>query len=159
MFAKSERSRQPSSTSRDTSTLVAVRRILGLAMVVGFLGTGIELLLLGHTEDTWQLVPLILIGVGLVVLVWHAIAAGKGTVRALQATMVLFVVSGGVGTWLHYSGNMEFELEMYPTLEGTKLFAEAMTGATPALAPGTMIGLGLVGLAYAFRNPHLGQAT
>ena len=159
MFAQSEHIRQPSSTSRDTSTLVAVRRILAVALVVGLLGTGTELLLLGHTEDAWQLVPLILIGVGLVVLVRHAIAAGKTTVRALQATMILFVVSGAVGTWLHYAGNMEFELEMYPTLEGTKLFGEAMTGATPALAPGTMIGLGMVGLAYAFRHPRLGQAT
>ena len=77
MFSSTERIRHPQSTSPDTSTLVAVRRILGLGMVVGFLGTGIELLLLGHTEDTWQLVPLILIGVGLVVLVWHAIAAGR----------------------------------------------------------------------------------
>ncbi len=159
MFAQSEHIRQPSSTSRDTSTLAAVRKILILALAVGILGTGTELLLLGHTEDTWQLVPLILFGGGIIVLMWHAFAAGKGTVRALQATMVLFVVSGAVGTWLHYSGNMEFELEMYPTLEGTKLFAEAMTGATPALAPGTMIGLGLVGLAYAFRHPRLGQHT
>ena len=32
--------------------------------------------------------------------------------------MGAFVVSGVVGLWLHYQGNAEFELEMYPSLQG-----------------------------------------
>jgi hypothetical protein len=45
---------------------------------------------------------------------------------------------------------VEFELEMYPGLSGLELFREAMKGATPALAPGTMTILGLLGLAYTY---------
>jgi hypothetical protein len=55
----------------------------------------------------------------------------------------------------HYQGNMEFELETYPSISGLALFKEAMMGATPALAPGTMIELGLIGLAYTYRHPLL----
>jgi hypothetical protein len=69
--------------------------------------------------------------------------------------MVLSLVSGVLGAWLHYRGNVEFELEMEPALRGLTLFWRAMRGATPALAPGTMIQLGLVGLAYTFRHPAL----
>ena len=69
--------------------------------------------------------------------------------------MVLCVVSGFLGVLLHYRGNVEFELEMYPDLSGWKLLKESMMGATPALAPGAMIQVGLVGLAWTFRHPAL----
>jgi hypothetical protein len=67
--------------------------------------------------------------------------------------MALCVASGLLGIWFHYQGNVEFELEMYPTIGGVKLFWEAMKGATPALAPGTMIQLGLLGLLFTYRHP------
>ena len=56
---------------------------------------------------------------------------------------------------LHYRGNAEFELEMMPALGGLDLFWKSMQGATPALAPGAMVQIGLVGLAYCFRHPLL----
>ena len=62
--------------------------------------------------------------------------------------MAAYLASGLVGLWFHYSGNAEFELEMYPSLSGWSLVREALSGATPALAPGTMIHLGLLGLTY-----------
>jgi len=40
-----------------------------------------------------------------------------------------------------------------PSLGGSELYMKALMGATPLLAPGTMIQLGLVGLAFAFRHP------
>ncbi|MGQ0538290.1 MAG: hypothetical protein ACT4R6_05035 [Gemmatimonadaceae bacterium] len=120
---------------------------------LGIVGTGVELLLLEHTEDVWQWVPLGLFAVALVVIAWHIVRASRSSVRALQAVMLLFVVSGLVGLWLHYRGNVEFEREMYPSLAGWQLFKQAMMGATPSLAPGTMVQLGLIGLLYAFRHP------
>ena len=36
---------------------------------------------------------------------------------------------------------------------------ERLTGATPALAPGAMVQLGLIGLAYTFRHPALRSAA
>jgi hypothetical protein len=129
--------------------LPIVRRLLGVVFITGLVGTGIELLLLEHTED-WQLVPLVLIALGLAAAGWLLATRSAVAARAVQGLMMLFVVSGAVGLGLHYQGNVEFELEMYPSLEGWELFRKAMSGATPALAPGTMIQLGLIGLAYVY---------
>lgn len=142
-----------------SSTLAVLRRVLLGILVFALLGTGIELLLLEHTEDAWQLSPLVLIGLSLAVLAWHAVRRGRLSLRVFQLTMLLFLGSGIAGFLLHYGGNVEFEQEMTPALTGNELFRRAMMGATPALAPGTMIWLGLLGLAYAFRHPALTART
>ncbi|MEW5918439.1 MAG: hypothetical protein AB1762_18705, partial [Gemmatimonadota bacterium] len=118
-------------------------------------GMFVELLLLGHIEDAWQWVPVVLLGVGVLVTFWHLVRRDLGSLRVLQMLMLLFVVSGLVGLALHYKGNVEFEKEMYPDLAGWQLFSQAMTGATPSLAPGTMVQFGLLGLLYTFRHPML----
>jgi hypothetical protein len=69
--------------------------------------------------------------------------------------MVLFVVSGALGLLLHFKGNVTFELEMEPSVSGWPLIWAALRGATPALAPGTMVQLGLIGLAYTYHHPAL----
>ncbi len=97
--------------------------------------------------------------ISLVVLAWRFFDRKPASMRVFQGTMALFVVSGFVGLLLHYQGNAEFELEMYPTLKGLELFWEAIKGATPALAPGTMIQLGLLGWAYTYRHPALIKST
>ncbi len=134
--------------ARSGATISAIRRFLLILFVIGALGTGAELLLLGHTEDLWQWAPLVLMAASLVTLGWRVVARGARSLRVFQGTMVLFVLSGGVGLWLHYHGNAEFELEMYPDLHGFELFRESVTGATPTLAPGAMLELGLLGLLY-----------
>lgn len=127
--------------------------------VLGCLGAGAELLLLGHTEKAWQWTPIVLIAAGLFVLAWHALAPGRACVRAFQGLMLLFAASGLVGTLLHYRGNVQFEREMHPAGTRWELFRGAVTGATPALAPGTMTLLGSIGLLYAYRHPALGRAA
>jgi hypothetical protein len=70
--------------------------------------------------------------------------------------MVLFIVSGLAGFVLHYQGNREFQLEVNPSLDGLELFLKVIRAkAPPALAPGAMIHLGLLGLAYTYRHPAL----
>jgi hypothetical protein len=69
--------------------------------------------------------------------------------------MLVFIASGILGTWLHYTGNANFELEITPDMAAWAVFKAAMAGATPVLAPGTMIQLGLVGLGWSFRHPLL----
>ena len=141
----------------ESSTIKALRGLLLILLIIGILGTGAELLLREHYEDVWQFAPLILMGLSLLVLGWRVVDRRAVSMRVFQATIILFVVSGFVGIWMHYQGNAEFELEMYPTMKGFELFWEALKGATPALAPGTMIQLGLVGLAYSYRHPALAQ--
>ena len=120
----------------------------------GVAAMDVELLLLGHVEGFGQLVPVVLLAFGLAVLVWHAVAPRAATVRAVQLVMILFVVSGVAGIVLHYRGNAEFELEMYPSLGGTELIGKTLTGATPVLAPGSMALLGLAGLVHAYQHPR-----
>ena len=72
--------------------------------------------------------------------------------------MALFVLTGVLGIGFHYAANVEFQREMDPSIHGMALFWKAMAAKTPpALAPGSMTQLGLLGLAYAFRHPALGR--
>jgi hypothetical protein len=121
--------------------------------VLGEFGTGAELLLLGHTEEFWQLFPIVLLGLGVVSGVLVLVRSRRATLRVHQVLMTLFMIAGPVGLFQHYSANAEFELEMYPSMGGLELIWESLTGATPALAPGMMIYLGLLGLAYSYRHP------
>ncbi len=123
--------------------------------MVSLVGTITELLLLEHVEDAWQWTPIALMTAALLTLGWHSLDRGPASLNVLRGLMVLCVVSGFLGVLLHYRGNVEFELEMYPDLSGWKLFKDSMMGATPALAPGAMIQVGLVGLAWTFRHPAL----
>jgi hypothetical protein len=143
------------SLALESRTLARLRAILMGTLVLGIVGTGVELWLLDHTEGWQQLIPLVLLGAGLFVCASQVVRPTLGTVRLLQAVMLLFVISGAVGVLLHYQGNVEFELEMYPDMAGMELFKNTVTGATPVLAPGTMLLLGLVGLAYTYHHPRV----
>lgn len=137
------------------ATLRAVRRALLLLLVAGLFGTALELLLMEHTGDWWQRIPLLLIAMALAVLVWHAGRRSAASVQALRVVMLLFLASAAAGTVLHAKGNSEFALESEPALAGWALIVEMLTGAFPALAPGTMALLGLIGLLFTWRHPSL----
>lgn len=140
------------STSRDHT----LRSILLGILALGMVGIGAELALLGHFEEWWQRLPLVVLAGGLASAVLVATRPSHGTLMALRAVMGISVLSGVLGLWRHYVGNAEFELEMYPTIGGFELFRKAVTGATPALSPGAMILLGLLGLALTYGHPALG---
>jgi hypothetical protein len=142
--------------SPGAATLTGIRRFLLLLFLLGVIGTGVELILLGHTEGPWQWAPIALMTFSLATLISHLAVSGPASLRVFQGTMALFVLSGAVGLWLHYHGNAEFELELYPARRGFELFRESLTGATPTLAPGAMLELGLLGLAYTYRHPRFG---
>ena len=140
----------------DTAALPVIRKFLLILFLLGTVGAGSELLLIEHTEEKFQLIPLALMGLSLVVVIWFVVGKGPASLRIFQQTMILFIMSGFTGQWLHYKANTEFELEMYPTLGGLDLFWEAIKGSTPpTLAPGTMILLGLLGLAFTYKHPVL----
>lgn len=131
-----------------------IRRALLIILIIGLVGTATELLLLKHDEELAQFVPLVLIALAFVAIVCHELAPTPASLRLFQATMVLFVAAGGVGIYLHYRANVEFQREVDPSLAGRALIVKALTAkAPPALAPGTMTQLGLIGLAYAYRYP------
>ena len=132
-----------------------MRSFLCALFLFGSAGTLAELVLLEHTEDYWQKLPLALLALGITAVAASAFRHRVSTIRAVRLLMVLFVLSGGVGLYQHYQGNLEFELEMNASRHGWELAWETLKGATPTLAPGTMLYLGLLGLAYA----HLPRPT
>jgi hypothetical protein len=135
-------------------TLDTIRRVLLAVLIIGLVGTATELLLLDHDEEAIQLVPLVLIAIAFVTIAWHALNPGGASLRLFQTVMVLFIVAGGLGTILHYRANVEFQREVDPSIAGRALIVKAMKAkAPPALAPGTMAQLGLIGLAYAYKYP------
>jgi hypothetical protein len=76
----------------------------------------------------------------------------------MQVLMVGFIVCGVLGVGLHYNGNVEFERELHPDERGFEFLRRTLAGATPVLAPGSMVLLGLVGLAHVYRHPSAGSA-
>jgi hypothetical protein len=109
---------------------------------------------LGHYEDQWQFVPLFVLSVALVSAALQAFAAGRTSLRMLQTVAVVMMAAGVAGIILHYRGNLEFQLETNPDLSGWSLFTRIVHAKVPpALAPGVMAQLGLLGLIYCFRHP------
>ena len=128
-----------------------IRSLLLGVLFVGLVGTGAELLLLQHTETLWELIPLVLIGLALIILTWHAILRHPTSVVFIRGVMGLFLLAGVAGIALHYQSSMEFRLETNPSLNGWALFwAPIFAKTPPALAPGAMVQLGLLGLVYTY---------
>jgi hypothetical protein len=140
--------------------LSAMRRLLLLLVAIGMLATAADLLLLDHYEDSWQLVPLVLIAISLIVVAWVGISGGIVPLLVMRVAMVGFIAAGCLGMLLHYNGNSEFQREIDPSLAGWALVRKVMTAkAPPALAPASMIQLGLLGLLYTYRHPSLRPAV
>jgi len=127
-----------------------------LALVfVGIVGLIAELLLLGHYDSLTQWIPLAMLGAGLASTIAVVVRESRGTVRAFQLVMAMFVLGGALGLYFHFSGNVEWALERNPDLGGIQLIWKALRGAVPGLAPGALAQVGLIGLVWAYRHPLL----
>lgn len=135
--------------------LPLIRRGILALLVFGCVGLIGELVLLEHYEELPQRVPLVLLTLTLVTVVWHWLAGSRRSLRVLQLVMIFLIVAGAVGVYLHFGSNYEFERELEPDLAGLPFWIEVIRGATPTLAPGTLIQFGLLGLLYAYRHPSL----
>ena len=122
-------------------------RALHLLLVAALIGIALELLLLGHTEDLLQWIPLALVALALAALAWNHWSPSNTSRRAVATTMWLLILSGAAGIVLHFLGNREFQLETDPTLSGLPLVWKVIRAQSPpALAPATMALLGALGL-------------
>ncbi len=137
------------------ATLAMLRRLLLGILLFGLVGTATELLLIGHDEDPWQVIPLVVVAIAMLASFGMVATRFSGTTlapRLFRAAMVLLMLSGAMGSVLHYRANMEFKREMDASLSGFALFSSVVQAQSPpALAPGSMALLGLIGLACAFR--------
>ena len=145
---------------QDRAPAAWFRRVLVLLLGFGLIGLLADLLLLKHFEEFWQVAPLLLIGLALASIVWYSLGGGAASLRLLRAMMMLFIVAGMAGVVLHYRGSLEFQIEMNPAQHGWALFRKVIQAKTPpALAPGIMVQLGLLGLAFAYRHPAFDRTS
>jgi hypothetical protein len=134
-------------TGSPSATLVTIRRLRLGVLAFGLIGTCAELWLMGHHEDWTQLIPFAAMGVSAATLVWSALSSSRPALHAFRLCLLVLMLSGATGAVLHYRANMEFQLEMDPTMGGMALLFKVLHAkAPPALAPGNMALLGLLGL-------------
>ena len=134
-------------------TLASLRRMLAAILLIGMTGTIIELLLVGHDEDTIQLVPLALLGAGIAAVCWRAAAQSPWSATVVRLVMVLMLAAGAAGVFFHYRANVEFQREADPSIAGRALLWKVLRAKVPpALAPGVLVQFGLIGLAYTYRD-------
>ena len=137
-----------------TDVAAGFRRLTQILLAFGLVGLSVELVFLEHYEDGWMLIPLAVIAAALVCLLLVTTAASVPRLRVFRAVMWAMLASGLLGVVLHYRVGLEFQVDMDPTLSATQLFWKVLhMKAPPALAPGAMAQLGLLGLISTYRHP------
>jgi hypothetical protein len=128
------------------------RWILGV-LALGLAGTVTELVLLEHYEQPMQFVPLVLIVAAVAAIAWQVMRNDAASLRTVEIIMALFVVAGFVGIAAHFRGSAEFQLDLNPSMTAWELVEKVMRAkAPPLLAPGMMLQMGLLGLAYVYSD-------
>jgi hypothetical protein len=133
----------------------SLRRLILALVFLGIVGLEVELALLRHADTPAKWIPHIALLLGLLVTVMVYFRQRRGVLRFFQLIMILYLLIGALGVYFHLRGNIEFALERDPSLTGLGLLWKALRGASPALAPGALAQLGLLGLLYTYRHPVL----
>jgi hypothetical protein len=133
----------------------SLRQLLLALVFIGIVGLEVELALLRHAESFTQWIPHMALMIGLLSTVAVYFRPGRPTLKVFQLLMLAFLVVGALGVFYHLKGNIEFALERDPSLTGVGLLWKALRGASPALAPGALPQLGLLGLLYGYKHPAL----
>ena len=129
-----------------------LRRWVLAVLVLGLAGTVTELVLLEHYEQPLQLVPLVLIVAAVAAIGWQWRRNDAASLRARNRHGA--VRTGGLaGVVAHFHGSAEFQLELNPSMCTWELVEKIVRAkAPPLLAPGMMLQMGLLGLAYVYSD-------
>lgn len=128
-----------------------MRRVkLLLIFTVAFMavGTLLELFLLSHYEDEWQLLPILLIASSLILCIAYSLKTNQWILRTLQVMLWATAFTGCLGVYFHLKANLEFEAELHPRQTFTQHLLDSFSGALPALAPGSLLVFSLIGYIY-----------
>ena len=126
----------------------SAKQLVLIALLFMTTGMLLELYLLGHYEDNYQLIPLFGIAIALIISVVLNFRASKMIQNLFKLVLILISLSGIYGVYLHLQANFEFEKEIHPTLNNSSLFLESISGALPTIAPLSLIVLALIGYTY-----------
>ncbi len=135
------------------ATARLLRRWILAIFVLGVVGIATELALVSHFDSLGQWIPLVLLGASLTVLAWRIVDRGRVNLRVFQIVMVLCVLSGVLGTYLHFNTKLEYQPEGLSWSE--KACKAIFSQSPPTLAPGAMSLLGFMGLLYTLRHPAI----
>ena len=137
-----------------------LRQLLLALLLIGLAGVVVELVLLRHYEDGWMIAPFAVSALAAVATLVRLVRRTPASVRWLRAAMLLLLAAGTAGVWLHHAGGLEFQTDMDPTLSRSQLFWKVVhMQAPPALAPGVLLQLGLLGLIATYKDPLVSAAS
>ena len=125
-----------------------LKKVLVLALLFMMIGSLLELYLLDHYEDSWQLIPILSVGTTLVTLLILFFKKTTKVVNFFKAVLILTALSGVYGVYLHLQSNFEFEQDMKPTASFWQLITDSLSGALPTLAPMSLVVLACIGYSY-----------
>ena len=118
-----------------TSERFRLKKVLVFALLFMIVGSLLELYLLDHYEDTWQLIPILSVGTTLVTLLILFLKKTKKLINLFKAVLILTALSGVYGVYLHLQSNFE-------------LITDSLSGALPTLAPMSLVVLACIGYSY-----------
>ena len=137
------------------STLERLRMFLLLLAISMCVGTVVELLLAKHTEDTIQLIPFFLCGLGFVALLAMLLRPQRMTLWFLRGSMALIMAGSLFGIYEHLENNIAFQLELQPSASLSDVWLKALQGGNPLLAPGILALAGIIALLATYYHPAL----
>lgn len=125
--------------------------LIWCVLMLGMAGLLAELALLAHYDDLRQSIPLVLLAAGLAALLLDRLTPRRWTPPVIHIIMILFILAGLAGMYLHFDGSRQFQLEMDPAMSGAALVWHVLQAKSPpTLSPGTMVQMGILGLGYAY---------
>lgn len=122
----------------DRTALRRLNRFLFLLAAGMFLGTIAELLAAKHYEDTIQLVPFALCGIGLLALAALKLRPTRPVILAIQGVMLVIAAGSLFGVYEHVTGNLEFVHEVRRNADRMTVIIDTLQGGAPVLAPGIL---------------------
>jgi hypothetical protein len=103
-----------------------------------FVGTIAELVSAQHYDETIQLVPFALCGLGLLALAALWVFPNRPVVLAVRGLMIVIAAGSLMGIYEHIVGNLGFVQEVRPHANTLTKIKETLTGRDPLLAPGIL---------------------
>ena len=128
---------------KQINELRRTRKFLTWILGIASCGLTLDLFLIAHYETIWQLLPIALLSISIMILFLTWLFFRYWLIKAQFILSIMVTVTGLIGSWLHFQSNMDFELEMYPDLSSRELIWNALTGALPVMAPCALIPYGL----------------
>ena len=114
-----------------------------------------ELTFLSHWSETIQFLPFALCALGLITLGFAYFRPGRGTITAMQWSMVVIAVCSLIGFYEHMLNNFAFRLEIAANSTTWELIRATLEGANPVLAPGILTLGAVIGLTAIYKHPAL----